>query len=89
MIKTVGQGTTGTLNIASLPLSLPREADNRFLSWWNSLTKHPLVPSKPDAKAFVDACERVRQGNEDEEKCKARQWEEMKGLVEWTRANCR
>ncbi len=51
---------------------------------------HPLIPSKDDAKAFVDACERVGKGKvENEEKLKERQWEELKALLEWTRANCK
>lgn len=56
-------------------------------SWYSALSRHPhpLCPSRKDAEAFVDACEADPQSKELREK----QWEDLKALVEWTRANCK
>ena len=56
-------------------------------SWYSHLSSHPLVQSKPSAKAFVDACEKAR--GTDSPALRQRQWDELKALVEWTRANCK
>ncbi|KAK1921062.1 hypothetical protein DB88DRAFT_121391 [Papiliotrema laurentii] len=53
--------------------------------WYSRLSPHPLVPSIPSAKAFVDACERDPKS----ESLRQRQWDELKALVEWTRAHCK
>jgi hypothetical protein len=57
-------------------------------SWYSSIPAHPLIPSSSKAKSFVDACERVRNGTKgDDKKLREQQWEELKGYVEWMRAN--
>lgn len=60
-------------------------ADNG--SWYNALSRHPhpLSPSRRAADAFVDACEADPDSND----LRERQWEELKAIVEWTRANCK
>lgn len=54
--------------------------------WWSRIPSHPSIKSVADSKAFVDACERLNgTGSKEEEKLRERQWDELKGLVEFTR----
>jgi hypothetical protein len=54
--------------------------------WWSRIPSHPTIKSVADSKAFVDACERLNgTGSKEEEKLRETQWDELKGLVEFTR----
>lgn len=83
------QDPTGNLLHATLHR---READYWNSKYWYARIRyHPTVKSLSDAKAFVDQCEAVqRKSDDDAEKrrLRERQWEELKGLVQWTRENC-
>ncbi|KAI9634385.1 uncharacterized protein MKK02DRAFT_37916 [Dioszegia hungarica] len=70
-----------------------READYWNSKYWFSrVGSHPTIPSLSDAKAFVDACEAVQKegdGDKEKQRLREKQWEELKGLVNWTRENCK
>ncbi|RSH85748.1 hypothetical protein EHS25_003889 [Saitozyma podzolica] len=54
--------------------------------WWSRIPAHPTIKSVADSKAFVDACERLNgTGSKEEDQLRERQWDELKGLVEFTR----
>ncbi|RXK35704.1 hypothetical protein M231_07032 [Tremella mesenterica] len=66
-----------------------REGDYGNSKYWWSRVSHPLIPSITTAKSFVDACEvHAGSGSSEEVKLREKQWEEIKGLVLWTRENC-
>jgi len=59
--------------------------------WFSRVQSHPTVPSISDAKAFVDSCEAVQKKSDEDaakKRLREKQWEELKGLVKWTRENC-
>ncbi|ORY32166.1 hypothetical protein BCR39DRAFT_524435 [Naematelia encephala] len=66
-----------------------REGDYWNSKYWiSNVSSHPLFPSTSSAKKFVDSCESVKPGSDEEKRLRETQWEELKRIVVWTRENC-
>ena len=80
-----GRGITGIQNSACLgsidDTGVLCLHIRHYCSWY-ARTTHPTV-KRTEANAFVDQCEKVKDGRSSGDELEKRQWDEMKRIVEW------